>query len=462
MNDSIHKRIRSLLIALDIKNIVVAVSGGSDSVCLLHSLVQLKDDLSLDITAAHLDHMIRGRESADDARAVDELCKVLGVKCETEHIDVPAYKEEHGISSTEDAARIVRYDFLKRVADRHAAVVATGHNADDNVETVLMHIIRGCGPAGLTGLKPKSSVQTSTGPVIVVRPLLNVSKTEINAYCHEHGLPVRQDSTNDDVEYTRNRIRKELLPLLETYNPNIRESILRLSASVSEQQAYFDERSKKLDLMLEDDGERIIIDRDRFTVLQDYEKKLLLIKAIDALLGHHQDIEKKHLDDMVELEKGGSGRKIDLPNGLEWSIEYKTLSLSKHSEEETFSVFSSTPLSLDGRTVFPGGMIEAQLCDIRDVEIQEDSSHAYIDAALLSNPYIRTRLEGDSFIPFGSSEEIKVARFLMNRHVSKADREKVSLLCDGDDVVWVIGHRIDDRYKITGKTSSVLCLAVRY
>ena len=462
MNDSIHKRIRSLLIALDIRNIVVAVSGGSDSVCLLHSLAQLRQDLSLELTAAHLDHMIRGQESADDARAVRELCKALDVPCETAQIDVPAYKKEHGISSMEDAARIVRYDFLKEVADRHNAVVATGHNADDNVETILMHIIRGCGTAGLTGLKTKSNVPTSLGHVVVVRPLLKVSKSEINAYCQECSLPVRLDSTNNDVEYTRNRIRKELIPLLESYNPSIKESLLRLAETTAEQQSYIEERSKKLDLLLEEADNGVLIDRDRFGVLQDYEKKLLLTKAIDNVLGHHQDIEKKHLDDMVELEKGGSGRKIDLPNALEWSVEYKTLRLSKQSEKESFSVFSSTPLDTDGRTIYPGGIIDAEICDIRDIAITEDDAHAYIDASLLSNPYIRSRLPGDSFIPFGSDAEVKVARFLMNRHISKADREQTFLLCDGDDIVWVIGHRIDDRYRITDMTSSVLCLHARY
>ena len=462
MNDSIHKRIRSRLIDLDIRNIVVAVSGGSDSVCLLHSLTQLRQELSLNITAAHLDHMIRGQESCADANAVIELCKVLGVPCESAQIDVPEYKKEHSISSMEDAARMVRYNVLKEVADRHDAVVATGHNADDNVETILMHIIRGCGPAGLTGLKTKSSVPTSSGHVIVIRPLLKVSKSEINAYCQEWNLPVRQDSTNNDIEYTRNRIRKELIPLLETYNPNIKDSLLRLAESAGEQQSFIEERSKKLDLMLEETDDGILIDRDRFGQLQDFEKKQLLTKAIDNLLGHHQDIEKKHLDDMVELEKGGSGRKIDLPNGLEWWIEYKTLRLSKQADTETFSVFSSTPLTLAGRTVYPGGIIDAQVCDFRDIEISEDNDHAYIDASLLSNPYVRSRLPGDAFTPFGSGSKIKVARFLMNRHVSKSDREQTFLLCDGDDIVWVIGHRIDDRFKVTDETASVLCLHVRY
>ncbi len=462
MNESIQKRIRSFLIAEDIRHIVVAVSGGSDSVCLLHNLAMLKKELSLDITAAHLDHMIRGQESLDDAMAVESLCKKLAVPCETEHIDVPAYKKEHGISSMEDAARIVRYDFLKKVADRHQAVVATGHNADDNIETVLMHIIRGCGPTGLIGLKIKSCVKTTCGQVIVIRPLLNVSKSEINAYCQDNDLPVRQDSTNDDIEYTRNRIRKELIPLLESYNPNFKDSVIRLAESSAEQQSFIEGRSKQLSLMIEEDNGDILMDRDRFGLLQDYEKKLLITKAIDTILGHHQDIEKKHLDEMVELEKGGSGRKIHLPNGLEWSIEYKTVRLSWQKNEPSFSVFSSTPLETSGRTIYPAGVIDAEICGIRDVDIQNDNRHAYIDASLLSNPYIRSKLPGDAFIPFGADAEIKVARFLMNRHLSKAEREKVFLLCNGDDIVWVIGNRIDDRYKITGRTKTVLCLSAIY
>ena len=228
---SVHARVRTALERSGTagRSLVVAVSGGPDSLALLHALVAVRDRLNLRLHGAHLDHGLRGAASASDAEFAGRTFRRLGVPCTVERADVGAFRTAHRVS-LEVAAREVRYAFLARVASgQRAEAVVLGHTADDQVETVLMHLVRGSGLTGLRGMEAVSRREIAGVETTLLRPLLSMSREETVEYCRASGLRPRLDESNLSGEMTRNRIRSDLLPLLETFNPAIRDAIIRLS-----------------------------------------------------------------------------------------------------------------------------------------------------------------------------------------------------------------------------------------
>ena len=212
--------------------LVVAVSGGPDSVCLLHILLGLKDELHIDLHIAHLNHQLRGIDSRKDAQFVSELARQLNIPSTIAERDVRKYKEEYHLT-LEEAAREVRYTFLQEVVKTVGANgVAVGHTRDDNVETILMHLVRGTGTRGLRGLQPVNRwplSNQSPESITITRPLLEVTRVETAGYCREHNLVPRIDKTNLSLSLLRNRIRLQLLPELRHYNPRIDDALLRMA-----------------------------------------------------------------------------------------------------------------------------------------------------------------------------------------------------------------------------------------
>ncbi|MDD5590302.1 MAG: tRNA lysidine(34) synthetase TilS, partial [Dehalococcoidales bacterium] len=226
--------------------LLVAVSGGPDSVCLLHILLRLKDELGIRLHLAHLNHQLRGNESEDDARYVDEMARQIGIPATVERGDVARHQAEKRIS-LEEASREVRYTFLAETARSVGADrVAVGHTSDDNVETILMHLVRGTGITGLQGLKPYLKWRMAGGDLAVIRPLLTVSRRETTGYCQEHELKPKTDTSNFSLSPLRNKIRHQLLPLLRSYNPRIEQAILRTARIAAGDIAFLEEAGERL------------------------------------------------------------------------------------------------------------------------------------------------------------------------------------------------------------------------
>ena len=222
------------------RRLVVAVSGGPDSLAMLYALHRLRDELGLALHVAHLDHRLRGQDSAADAEFVAQTCAKLGIDCTVEDLDVLAFRREHRMS-LEEAAREVRYRFLANVAEQVGAdAVALGHTSDDQVETVLMNVIRGSGLRGLRGMMPTSNRHIEGSDATLFRPLLNLSKQDTIAYCEALHLTPRADESNRSTEMTRNRVRLELLPLLRDMNPAFGDAALRLSRNAVDALAVVD------------------------------------------------------------------------------------------------------------------------------------------------------------------------------------------------------------------------------
>ena len=261
--------IRERHMALRRQKVVVAVSGGPDSVCLLHVLVNLQKELGVRLHVAHLDHQLRGPESEADARYVSEMAGQLSIPATIEHQDVQAYQVEHRIS-LEEAAREVRYTFLARVAESIGADRAVvGHTVDDHLETILMHLIRGTGTRGLRGLQPISRVRYSGTSLTAIRPLLQISRQETADYCHNHQLAPRIDASNLSLSPLRNRIRLQLMPLLRSYNPQVAGALLRTARIAGDELDFLDKETARLWGGIAERRENtVIFDKEKFLVLQ--------------------------------------------------------------------------------------------------------------------------------------------------------------------------------------------------
>ena len=317
------------------ETVLAGVSGGADSVCLLHALAGLQEKLEITVHVAHLNHMLRGAESDGDARYVSRLARKLGVPATTETRDVNAYQVTHRLS-LEDAARQVRYRFFAEVAQEVGADrVAVGHTSDDQAETILMHLVRGAGPTGLLGMRPLT-IWTSPGlaGLTVIRPLLAVSREETRVYCRERRLAPREDSSNLTLSPFRNRIRRELLPLLRGYNPRIGEALIRNSDTLAADLSFLEEYvSEVWPKVASEENGAIVLDRDSVVSLHPAVQRHLLRRVTREVLGDLEDIEWKHIEKMRNGLTLRKGKRVILPRKLTLSVEGRKIRVSAVSAD---------------------------------------------------------------------------------------------------------------------------------
>jgi len=441
--------------------LVVAVSGGPDSVCLLHILTRLREALGIELYAAHLDHQLRGAESESDAEYVAELTQSLGIPLAVEKREVRAYQAQKRIS-LEEAAREVRYSFLAETAKAiGAGEVAIGHTRDDNIETILMHLIRGSGTRGLQGLRPRTEWQGAGISLTIIRPLLEISREETQGYCREHGLSPRLDSSNLSLSPLRNRIRLKLLPLLKGYNPRIAEALLRTARLAADDLAFLEEegaRSWNQTAQLKEDT--VILDKERLLGLPPALKRQVLRLSLGKLSGSLKDIEARHIEEMMNALNKPAGRSLNLPGGLTLTIEYDRYLVGK--EPLALAPFppleTELPLSIPGETRLPGWQVSARITERQPTE-EDDSLSACFDFDKTGDRLsVRNRRRGDRFQPLGMSQPKKLNRFMIDAKIPRHWRERVPVVSSPEHIVWVVGYRIDDRVKVTGETRQVLCL----
>lgn len=475
--------------------IVIGVSGGPDSLCLLHLLKNLAPRFALTLTVAHLNHRLRG----DDAQADEDFVRKIAADWH-----LPLFAETHNVAelaaqrkqSVEEAARQVRYAFLWRVAAQVGAnKIAVGHNADDQVETVLMHFLRGTGLAGLRGMLPIRSIDSlrlntddipanSSQPAPkLIRPLLGVSRTEIEAYCREHNLSPRLDYSNQDATFFRNRLRLELVPQLETYNPNIRQ-VLRRTARVAA--ADFEFLNQQVDKtwhfvvtealpdMPEGTG-KIEIDLLRWGELPLALKRSVLRRGVQTLRRSLRDINFEHIETAVAiLEKGQTGTKVTLPQGLMLTVGYRTFTITPENTPAYPQEAGSPhllrdeilPLNLPGATRLPDThwQLTAEILPAGSVNRREVSQvgrwEAYLDADVVGkHPLLRPRRPGDKFLPLGlAGHGKKVNEFMINEKIPADRRNHVPLLVANGQVLWICGYRPDERARLRPTTRRILHL----
>ena len=413
--------------------ILAAVSGGADSVCLLFLLNELKEELGIRLAAFHLNHGIRGEEADRDAAYAGELCRSLGIPFYSACEKVSDYAQQ-GISE-EEAGRKLRYYHLEDTARRISfQKIAVAHHRDDNAETVLMNLFRGSGLRGLSGIQPVRGN--------IVRPLLCASRDEIVRYLRAEGISWCEDSTNRQNLYARNKIRNELLPWVrDNLNEGVDEHILSMAALAAQADEYF---CRQADMLLsEGPGNRIateVFDRQP-DVIKGY-----LVRSMAFAAGINKDLSARHVEAVCMLKGPGNGREADLPGGFRAYRGYEYLKIEPVPQKKEITEGPDGRITVKTR-LFPWK---------KDMEIPKNQYTKWFDYDRIKDTLsVRNRKEGD-YLLIGGERKKLLKRYFIDEKIPEADRAYIPILAEGSHVLWVIGYRISEYYKITENTEMVL------
>jgi tRNA(Ile)-lysidine synthase len=441
---------------------------------LLHLLLELNRSAGwqLRLHVAHLNHGLRGEEANADAAFVQAACDSLALPCTIDQRDVRAGAAAEGLS-IEEMSRRERYAFFERVCLQSGMrTVALGHHADDNAETILHRVLRGTGLRGLAGI-PRSRPLGPGSEIRVVRPLLSFTKAELRTYLVDAGIAFREDRTNVSNEPMRNRIRNLILPQIEAQvNPQVRDALNRLGLQARWLDEFLQETVHRT-------FETLVISRTDRSLAMNAEAVLRksrivqteLIRMAYASLGlGEQDLSFGHLNAVLEiLSDPASGKQIQLPGGLVVEKRYGQLLFAIPSSEPREAMANEIAVHCPGRTVLPVRRLEIEASiqgvngnDIQRLRRQATRMEEFLDMDAVHGPLIvRARRPGDRFTPLGAPGSKKLADFLADEKVDPKSRETVAVLCDQLGPIWVIGHRIDDRAKLTELTRRVLHLRAK-
>lgn len=413
--------------------LVVGVSGGADSVLLLHVLAALREIDEIQVYAVHVHHGIRGAEADEDAAFVQQLCGRLAVPCRVEAVDVPALAAEERIT-VEEAGRNVRYQCFYREMERVGAnKLAVAHHRDDSAETILFNLVRGSGLKGICGIAPAQGK--------IIRPLLPFRRQEIEAVLLEEGYTWRTDSTNVDVRYSRNRIRHELIPYLEReLNPDTVEHLTEMASVLRGIDAHMEREAENwLTQHAKPGSLPVELLKREDAALQGY-----LIRKRLGDLGGLKDITREHVEAVRGLIKKKGTKTVCLPGGRRVRREY---------EELRFFMENNADL----QEMLP---IELSFEEISVEKFEKISSDPYTKCfdydKINSKLCLRPRKTGDSLAVFSDGRSQSVKDYMINAKIPVGLRERIPLLVCGDEVIWVVGYRASEKFRVTKNTRRIL------
>lgn len=437
--------------------VLVACSGGPDSLALLHILSALCPEYNIKVYVAHVDHMFRGVESAQEAKFVVDFCHERGIPCYHTAIDVPKAIRETNLSG-QDASRILRYEYLRQVArELGGAKIATGHHRDDQAETVLINLLRGAGSVGIRGIQPINGD--------LIRPLLTLKRQDIMEYCKEHQLDPRFDSSNSQTKYLRNRIRITLLPQLETeYNIAIKDALCRTATIVGDEHEFIRLTVKNMwqEVVLEQTA-YLFINGERMTTIHIAVQREFFRMAIEKIHGSLTGISFHHVETLIELlATGRVGSMVQLPGGIMACKSYDGLYLSTKDLSQPRQVtYAGQFIIVPGTTLIPelGIMLIAELIDEKMPKSQ--ASIGVFDWLALEKPLmVRIRRKGDRFHPLGFQGNKKLKDFFIDEKVPREQRDIVPIICAGNEIIWVGGYRQSEVGKVTAQTKKILQIRI--
>jgi tRNA(Ile)-lysidine synthase len=439
------------------ERVLVALSGGPDSVCLLHVLKNLKEELRLDLSVLYVDHGLRPEEVVGEKKFCENLCAKFSIPFLVKSIDVISYAKENKLNKQE-AARELRYRVFDDTArEINAHRIALGHTADDQAETLIMRLLRGSGHAGLSGIPPVRGK--------FIRPLIRVQRKEIKQYLEEERIDFIVDSSNLKKDYLRNTIRLSLMPLIKEMNPNIIDTLSRTAAIFREEERYFEILVAKtlMKLISRKTDSNIELFLSPLEAMEKIILRRTLRRAIDETNGL-RGINFVHIEDIIELiKKGKAGDRLYLPHGIRAIKAYSTLILTSEPPVK-LDIYT---LEVSGEAVLKeaGILIKASIQGSQDLEIKDlrpSDVFAAFDADRLIFPLIiRPRKEGDFFYPHGFGKKKKIQDFFVDEKVPREERDAIPLIISGEDIVWVVGYRGDERFRVTGGTKKVLKLEIK-
>lgn len=443
------------------QTILLGFSGGPDSLALLHALKAL----GVSVTAVHFDHALRS-ESAADAKRAEQLAAELGAPFIAERGDVNAYATSAGLS-IEEAARDLRYRFLFKVANQLGAqVVLTAHHADDQVETVLMHLLRGAGTSGLRGMAPRLFPNPWSETIPLVRPMLGIWRREIEQYCAQNQLDPIQDPSNQETTFFRNRLRHEVIPFLEQVSPGLKSRLHNSAEVLAGDHEVIQQLTRQAwtDCLAKRGADFLAFDRMAFLNEPLALQRGLLRRAVAELRPLERNLNFDAIERAVEAIKKPKGASADWLAGLYLMVEGNQIWIADWNSELQIA-WPQAPthaLNLEVPSITPldgGWRLELKLDSGMSSTDQGDGYQAWLDAEVGEELILRRRRPGDRFQPLGmASGSLKLSDFMINEKMPKRARAGWPLVCKGAEIVWVPGYRLADTYRLREQSRRTLHL----
>ena len=433
--------------------VIVAVSGGPDSMCLLHLLNQLSKQLQLKLIVAHVNHCLRGLEADKDQEFVHNFCEDFKIECYSKRIDINEIAKINNVSS-ETAGRNARYEYFNELKNKFKAnKIALAHNANDQAETILMRIIRGTGLEGLVGIKPVRDG-------IFIRPLIDITRNKIEEYCDRNNINPRIDKTNSQNIYTRNKIRLELIPYIEkNFNSDIVTGLIRLGDIAKKDNDFIEKQVdfsyKKYCYTKQGKG---IIKGEAFNEDEAVLSRLIR-RTFQEVNGNLYNFEKVHIYDIISIQKQGTGKEVTLPSSVNAINDYGDIIITKKQKSSEFERYEFY-LHINEKNIIQhiGNNIILKLLENENkINLTEKPNIRNFDFDKIKGDIIvRNRKGGDKFTPFGMKGTKKLKDLFIDLKVKKEERDKIPLICFGGDIAWIVGYRVSDKFKITDNTKNIL------
>ncbi|MBO5279356.1 MAG: tRNA lysidine(34) synthetase TilS [Lachnospiraceae bacterium] len=444
--------------------IVLGLSGGADSVCLFFLLLALREELGFTFFCVHVHHGLRGEEADGDEQYARQLCERYNISYSSFFYKVEEEAGKQGCS-TEEMGRLLRYQCFEKVLnEKNCNKIAVAHHMADQAETVLYHLCRGSGLAGLAGMRPLSGNR--------IRPLLCVRKEEILQYLIGRGIGWREDYTNEELMYTRNRIRGRVIPCLEEMiNPASVEHIASCAAILAETERYIEKQAEAAwEVCTETDDRGVML---RLAELKQQDiviQKQLIFMAADTLGKGRKDLQAVHLDMVLQLGEGRSGREVWLPGGIRAVREYERIMLTGCTanpvESGAVDVYEKGEFELpDGSgTLILSAPFPVEQIPRKEIDKNEENIYTkWFDYDKIKDTLqLRTRREGD-YLEFSDKNlRKKLKSYMIDSKIPREQREQIWLLADGSHILWVIGYRISEGYKIKKDTRRAIRAEIKW
>lgn len=462
MKDKVLKYIEEKFMIEKGDSVLVALSGGPDSVCLLHILYSLSKNMNISLYAAHVNHCLRGEEAIEDEKYSEELCGSLNIPFYCKRVDIKAVSKERGVS-TEVAGRDERYKFFDELKEKLSInKIAIAHNANDQAETLIMRIIRGTGLEGLVGIKP---IRDS----VYIRPILCLTRKEIEQYCDGENLNPRIDQTNYEEIYSRNKIRLRAIPFIEeNFNKDIVSTLNRLAYMCNIDNEFIESKvDEKYEEFCKDEGEYFYISKGGFNESESLVTRIIR-RALMNFSGTQYNFEMKHIYDIISLQKGKSGKNIDLPNGVRAINVYGNVKLEKVKAKIDLKIMdqyifniSEVPKKFINKEIkleHFGYDMNFEIIKLeKKINFSNEQLVKYFDYDKIKEKIIiRSRADGDKIIPLGMSGRKKVKDIFINEKIPKDIRDRTPIVTFDDEIAWVVGVKVGDIFKVTKDTKNIL------
>ena len=436
--------------------ILVALSGGPDSVCLLHILHRLKEPFNLKLGAIHINHMLRGEEADNDEKYIIKLCDELGINHYVKRINIEYVARDTNVS-LEVAGRNERYKAFEKIREKYEYdKIAVAHNANDQAETVLMRIMRGTGLEGLTGIKSKRIDG-------IIRPILCLNRQEIEEYCEKNNLNPRIDASNYERIYSRNKVRLDILPYMkENFNKDIIDTLNRMTLLLQKDNEFIEEYSNKCyNIYCENYGEKIKVSKNLFEKEMDSIITRVLIRVFKEISNSYQNFEMKHIYEVVNLAKKSTGKKLNLTNKIICENLYGDIIFSKEDKPKEKIEDNEVKINKDdifNKVIFDDYTIRFEVVENKNkVEFSKNNLIKLFDYDNIEKEIIiRYRKDGDKITPLGMNGSKKLKDIFIDLKIPREKRDTIPIVCFDDNISWVVGYKTSQLFKVTKNTNKIL------